>query len=1083
MTNRPNRIVELAIKQSRWPLRLLVCLLLMFVIVEKDTSQSKPSLLTEPYSIHDDFQANSLAQWASYPPAQDVGYEPSLSPTSDYGAPGGRALMRVIKPNRAGPQRFGFIKKVGIKIAGDSSLRFTYRLNSPANEATIAMGLAAKGGRLYTAETVAKTNDWTVANFSLSEFRGAQLGTEVEAVYLMAVIPNANGDFTYRFIIDDVTITAMRDSRFDVKFPQTEVVDPWPSLISGRSFHSEDIIAVEAKGPAPLTRVECSLETPEGRIIKTENLYDDATHGDAKARDGTWSNNAVYTLRSSDPNGVWLVKLSGSNSEGQSVNTSIRMLVRPSLVGTHPRLFFDAADRQRLIDRSRDPKLATLWSYLQTTAKSARESGELAHGGKVFEMLDTEYLLPSLLGYFDVLNRARTRIAYNAFEAYVTGNNEARSAAKAALLDVAQWKRWEPPWFRAHGQHTYYPAGLLAADVALGYDLLYADLSENERSIVRRALIEKAIIPTFKEYVADNRVMANTSNWIAHTVGGALIAAASIASDLDQVENDGRFEIYVGGLLRKLEDHIAASFLADGSYGEGISYHEFDVETLGPALVALRRAFGIDYFQRTRVLDSLTYPLYTLAQPVSGSLDMGDTHPPAGHGIPALVFQSKDPVVRWYYSQFDRPSLNKFIFYDDSVKPQVPAQPTSRIFWEKGNAVFRSGWGKDDLIFLYRAGPTFNHNHADQGSFLLNAFGESLVSEAGWSDYYKDPYYASYFTQAVGHSSVLVDGDPESQDIADTPQFAALNRYPRITDAITSEFHDSVSSELASVYKGRLDRFTRRIVFVKPHYFVIFDDLEVNGAPARFDWLLHLPNHSSVETGGDLAVYRGKQAVLAVRAFAPNQFEMNLRRGHVPYPEFAARTPATLPAEPAYLDLSTGQMSSTNFLAVLIPARTAETAKSLASSMSQIKDNNWLGVRTQRESEMDLIMFRVAAVGGEARYGEWLTDATTWTVTESHDRPVVVAAQSVKTISRSGRVLFQSDQPASFALHFESNAVMISLSIKSETQIRIATETAPTKVKLDGRELPSSAMRYSPADQTSQLSIAPGQHEVVFMLR
>src|SRR5688572_20429476 len=172
------------------------------------------------------------------------------------------------------------------------------------------------------------------------------------------------------------------------------------------------------------------------------------------------------------------------------------------------------------------------------------------------------------------------------------------------MLDVANWKHWQPPWFKAHGQHTYYPAGLLAADVALGYDLLYHDLTETERAQIRKALIEKSIIPTYKEYVVDNRVMTNTSNWIAHTVGGALIAAASIAGDLQLAESNAKFEIYLHGLLLKFEDHMAASYLGDGSYGEGISYHEFDMETLGPALNALRRVFGIDYWKQTNVLES-----------------------------------------------------------------------------------------------------------------------------------------------------------------------------------------------------------------------------------------------------------------------------------------------------------------------------------------------------------------------------------------------------------------------------------------------------------------------------------------------
>ena len=52
----------------------------------------------EPTVMAESFAGDSLGQWASYPPAQDVGYEPSLTPTSEFDAPGGRALMRVVNP-------------------------------------------------------------------------------------------------------------------------------------------------------------------------------------------------------------------------------------------------------------------------------------------------------------------------------------------------------------------------------------------------------------------------------------------------------------------------------------------------------------------------------------------------------------------------------------------------------------------------------------------------------------------------------------------------------------------------------------------------------------------------------------------------------------------------------------------------------------------------------------------------------------------------------------------------------------------------------------------------------------------------
>jgi hypothetical protein len=1052
--------------------------------------------------MREDFQGDSLGQFASYPPAQDVGYEPSLTPTSQYGAPGGRSLMRVVKPTVPGALRFGFIKKIRIVVSDGATVSFAYRVNTPQTGAHIEIGLAGTNGILYTRRTTAQTNRWTVADARLSELRdsrgnSAPSGLRAEAIYMVASLGEANPDTTYRFMMDDLSLKAAREARFSVTTPATEAIDAWPVLVSDRGYRPGDKIAFETTAPTRLTRVNCTLKTPDGRIAITQKLYDDGTHGDRRSADGIWSNGDVYSLSAADQAGLWNAQLDGSTTSGETVGTVVRLIVHPATPaakGGHPRLFFNAADRQKLIERSRDPKLAGLWAHLQTTSKNTRATGELAHGGAVFELLDSEYLLPSLLAYFDVLNRARSRIAYNSFEAYVTGNEEARAAAKAAMLDVANWKRWQPPWFNAHGQHTYYPAGLLAADVALGYDLLYNDFTETERAQIRRALIEKSVIPTYKEYVVDNRVMANTSNWIAHTVGGALIAAASIAGDVQRSESNARFEIYLHGLLLKLEDHLAASFLADGSYGEGISYHEFDTETLAPALNALRRVFGIDYWKQTHVLDSLRYAIYTLAQPPSGSLDMGDTHPPAGHGIPALAYESKNPVVRWYYAQFDRPSLSKFIFYDDSVAPQPPQPskppklPSSRIFRDKGNAVFRSGWDKDAIIFLYRAGPNFNHHHADQGSFLLNAFGENLVTEAGWSDYYKDPYYATYFTQAIGHSTVLVDGNPESQSIADTPQFAALNSYPRIIDAVTSEFYDSVSSELASVYQNRLERFTRQIVFIKPYYFVIVDDLVAKGEPARFDWLLHFPDRARIDTQDKLAIYRGKQAALAVRTFSPEELDVEVRKGRVPYPDFAARTPSATPAQPAFLNLATQPMQATRFLVTLVPARTSAEAQARSGSMSEVKNEQWFGIRTSRGSEMDLVMFRAAGQSSASpiqplAYDKWLTDAESWAVTEAGDQLVMLSAHKARTVSRSGRELFSSDKLVSFAAHFNGEKVQASVSATSATQIRLFIGAAPVKVQLDGRDLNRASTNYVSSDGMISLLVPAGQHELVFALR
>src|SRR5262245_4971765 len=95
-----------------------------------------------PYTLREDFQRDSLGQFASYPPAQDVGYEPSLTPTTDFSAPGGRALMRVVKPNRAGALRFGFIRQTSLVMCEGEKLSFAYRLNYVAPHSSLEIVFA-----------------------------------------------------------------------------------------------------------------------------------------------------------------------------------------------------------------------------------------------------------------------------------------------------------------------------------------------------------------------------------------------------------------------------------------------------------------------------------------------------------------------------------------------------------------------------------------------------------------------------------------------------------------------------------------------------------------------------------------------------------------------------------------------------------------------------------------------------------------------------------------------------------------------------------------------------------------------------
>ena len=494
--------------------------------------------------------------------------------------------------------------------------------------------------------------------------------------------------------------------------------------------------------------------------------------------------------------------------------------------------------------------------------------------------------------------------------------------------------------------------------------------------------------------------------------------------------------LYTNGLLKKLEEHLAASYLGDGSYGEGISYQEFDLETTTVALIALERVFGFNYWDRSHVKDSLWYPISTLAKPISGSLDMGDTHYPAGHSIAPVVARSRNPVFRWFYDLLDHNSLHDFLFADFSLPSQPPDAPGSRYFPQKGAVVFRTGWGEDDAILLYRAGPNFNHNHADQGSFLIRALGEELVTEGGYADYYKDPYYDSYFKQAIGHNTVLVDHDPESQEIAGT--LGSLSGYPKITDVILSRSFDSLSSELQQVYRDRLRRFCRRVLFVKPEYFVIYDELAGNREPAQFDWLLHLPDRARVKADGSISLYRGSKSTLAVQKLLPADAAVHVENGHLRYSTFNPAAPPSPPEQPAILELSTkAPVTRTAFLVILAPTRTEEDARKFTSALQPIDNSSWAGFESRGERD-DLLLFLKPEPPREATYGEWSTDAAVWFHRRVANRDNILAAQTVTTLKRSGRVLFAADKAVSFVAEYRGDQIEVTVNSREQARVEIA---------------------------------------------
>ena len=112
------------------------------------------------------------------------------------------------------------------------------------------------------------------------------------------------------------------------------------------------------------------------------------------------------------------------------------------------------------------------------------------------------------------------------------------------------------------------------------------------------------------------------------------------------------------------------------------------------------------------------------------------------------------------------------------------------------------------LRFAADGARRYGHQHASRckfqsqpcgsGQSFLAHRGELLIAEAGYSDYYKDPFYRPYVIQALGHNTLLVDGDPESQSDAGQPLPRRLSR--KHPSSLGEEF-DAVRADLTAAYR------------------------------------------------------------------------------------------------------------------------------------------------------------------------------------------------------------------------------------------------------------------------------------------
>ncbi|HWB84667.1 MAG TPA: heparinase II/III family protein [Bryobacteraceae bacterium] len=995
---------------------------------------------TVPWTFRADF-SHGFAGWMSYPLPQDIGFDPTLIVEQDSS---GAVLVRQIASAGESNLSAGFIRPLHFLANSGTRLHLRYSAAWPSSNANLKLLLAGENGRRYEAALPATgAQDVTISG------RNLQLPASdvpIEAIVLVGHASQPAKGTNNRIELRELQVDASRPAQVPLVHPSL-ITDPDRAQVAAEVVDPAVGLPVElGSGTSP---VQVILKDGEGRTAVTRTV----------AAPGRYT---IPLGKGAQP-GLWTAIL-----QTPEAHSEFSFLVLGS-VPAHPRVLLTAT---RLAQLRAEPSFAALRKQVHAQAQSqtAKLKDAASAGAAIAKLPAGKTLRPSFGGelteYFQLVEGYSNAIASNALDYALNRDTASLESAHRELLVVAHWTTWTPNRFASHGMHTYYETGIIAQRLAFAYDLIASKLSSDEKREVADAFWTKCIEPTVEEYFRYDRMPTAASNWMANSVGGALAAAIAVEGDAPGWRD--REGVALAQLVAAYEHNLHGLFSGDGSENEPAGYEHFAMEGLSWGAAALR-SLHIRPKGMQDMLEAFWWPDYAMARP-DLVLDTGDFNGSfkslAGFAFGAEY--SGIPALRAFYDRVGTRG-GTFDFLDllccTSV-PQTPGgMPDSRVFGKRGSAVLRSGWGPNDTVISLRAGPWFNHEHHDQGSFQVATLGTRLIAEAGYANYYLDPNYAGYFTQASGHNTVLVDGDAFSQGAYDADIWKALRKHATFTDQLLSPKFDYLAADLAPAYEDHLSRYQRRYVFLAPDVLIVRDDLQA-AQPHVFTWLLHAAENAGVEARGTTVRITDGDAVADVTAESGAAWEV--RR-------------ALLPA----------QISQYLGNVLLHPGAHEERHRSVLrlssakSTAARFEVAMWFHGRSAAEGPLQPVSISNATGFSSAKSGAWALFRTVPGALRFHglvaDASVLAArgpedwlAIDARSVRSGGEALFTASAAADASWSRSPAGIALDVHLSAPAVMTMRANGVVAGVSVDG-----AAVRYSEQNGLVKLPSLPnGEHRV-----
>lgn len=494
----------------------------------------------------------------------------------------------------------------------------------------------------------------------------------------------------------------------------------------------------------------------------------------------------------------------------------------------HPRLYRDAAGFEMLKSRvTKVEPYRTWYAKLQRDAEEMLTAPPLEHSLDGFRMLAQ-------------CRFALDRISLLAGLYRLDGDPRKARRARQEMLTAAAFPDWNPKHFLDTAEMTH--------AMAIGYDWLYDELSDTDRTTVRRAIIEKGLLPGQGFYFGRKGWTRRNNNWNQVCNAGLTIGALAIADEepvlARSIIENGRVSI-----VRAMR-----AYSPDGGYAEGPMYWDYGTRYNIFYLAALETALGTDFGLLRRPGFSLT-----------GDFRMQSVGPT---GLPFSYADAREslvtaPQMLWLARRFqrpdfasheeqfvgDRPDIFHLIWSSKRAGEEMPERTPSALFRGIDVAFLRSDWSPSATYVGFKAGSNrVDHSHLDLGSFVLDSQGVRWAIDLGGDDYNLPRYFGSlrwtYFrTSNLSHNTLTIDDD--HQDPKASARIVAFQSRPGRAFAV---------ADLSAAYANKLQSVRRLIAMIDNKHVLIQDEL-ADIEPVSVKWNMFTRAH---------IVLQGRRAKLAI---------------------------------------------------------------------------------------------------------------------------------------------------------------------------------------------------------------------------